>query len=33
MEGVFPESMLEQRGLPVMKIPASERRYSRQGID
>jgi hypothetical protein len=33
MEGAFPDSVLEQSGSPVMKIPAGERRYSRQCID
>jgi len=28
---LFPDSVLEQSGLPAMKIPASERRYT-QGL-
>lgn len=31
MEGAFPERVLEESGLPVAKIPASERRYT-QGL-
>ena len=31
MEGAFADSVLEQSGLPFVKIPASERRYT-QGL-
>ncbi len=31
MEGAFPDSVLDRSGLPVVKIPASERRYT-QGL-
>ncbi|MBY0434966.1 MAG: gamma-glutamyltransferase [Cyclobacteriaceae bacterium] len=31
MEGAFPDSVLQQSGLPVKQIPASERRYT-QGL-
>jgi gamma-glutamyltranspeptidase / glutathione hydrolase len=31
MEGAFPDSVLEQSGLPIIKIPPGERRYT-QGL-